>query len=80
MNDFRLHSAAAACARSREWGLRATNVQNEIADALTDEAIRTIISTMNGLPDDVMAYVMAYTPVWYKIFFCRSVLRMQYSF
>ena len=36
-------------------------MQNEMADALSDEAIKTIISAMNGLPDDVLSYVMAYT-------------------
>lgn len=37
------------------------NVQNEVADALSDESIKTIVNAMNGLPDDVMSYVMAYT-------------------
>lgn len=36
-----------------------------MADALSDEAKITIASAMNGLPDDVLAYVMAYTPVIY---------------
>lgn len=51
------------CTRPRRRGLSATNVQNEMADALTDESIKTIVSAMNDLPDDVMSYVMAYTPV-----------------
>lgn len=49
--------------RLEDWPLSATSTENELADALTDEAIKTIISAMNGLPDDVMSYVMAYTPV-----------------
>lgn len=36
-------------------------MQNEVADALSDESIKTIVSAMNGLPDDVLSYVMAYT-------------------
>lgn len=40
-----------------------TEVQNELAGALTDKAVKTIISAMNTLPDDVLSYVMAYTPV-----------------
>lgn len=43
--------------------LSAANVENEIAAALSDEAKKTIASAMNELPDDVMKYVMAYTPV-----------------
>ncbi|CAM9785928.1 unnamed protein product [Ectocarpus sp. 6 AP-2014] len=43
--------------------LHATNVQNEVADALSDEAKITIASAMNGLPEDILAYVMAYTPI-----------------
>lgn len=42
--------------------LFATNVQNEAAESLSEEAKKTIADAMNGLPDDVMAYVMAYTP------------------
>lgn len=38
-------------------------VQNELADALTDKAVKAIISAMNSLPDDILSYVMAYTPV-----------------
>lgn len=45
------------------WALSAANVENEIAAALSDEAKKTIASAMNGLPDDVMKYVMAYTAV-----------------
>ncbi|CAM9353419.1 unnamed protein product, partial [Hapterophycus canaliculatus] len=43
--------------------LSAANVENELAAALSDEAKKTIASAMNGLPDDVMKYVMAYTPI-----------------
>lgn len=51
------------CTRPGRRGISATNVQNEMADALTDGSINTIVSAMNDLPDDVMSYVMAYTPV-----------------
>lgn len=51
------------CTRLGRRGLSATNVQNEMADALTDESIKTIVSAMNDLPEDVMSYVLAYTPV-----------------
>lgn len=53
--------------------LHATNVQNEVADALSDEAKITIASAMNGLPEDVLAYVMAYTPVIYWSTLCVRV-------
>lgn len=49
--------------RQRESTLYATSTQNEVSDSLSDEAKETIISAMNSLPDDVMSYVMAYTPV-----------------
>lgn len=41
------------------------NALNEAAEALGDEAKKTIAAAMNGLPDDVLAYVMAYTPASY---------------
>eukprot|EP00752_Nemacystus_decipiens_P002440 g2297.t1 len=47
----------------RKGRLSATNVQNEVADSLGEAARRTIADAMNGLPEDVMAYVMAYTPI-----------------
>lgn len=48
------------------WAAQGTseiNVQNELADMLSEESIKTIISALNGLPDDVTSYIMAYTEV-----------------
>lgn len=52
--------------RTREWAIAATsevNMDNELSDMMSEEAVKTIISAMNNLPDDVMSYVMAYTEV-----------------
>lgn len=39
------------------------NAANDLADSLSVEAKDTILTAMNKLPDDIVAYVLAYTPV-----------------
>lgn len=50
----------------------AANAENEVADSLSEAARKTIADAMNGLPDDVMAYVMAYTPASFSFRLSRG--------